>query len=218
MPQVTRIFLCRHAHPDNPNRVFYGHLPGFGLSARGVRQALGLGEYLASYPVQRFYASPLQRAQETAALAASRLPGKVPIDTREALVEAEFGKYLQGVTQRRALVVRPLMWVHLLRPGALKIDESVAAMAERVDGVCREALEACRGQVAVLVSHADPVKAVWNRHLGRPDWRFHFLDLPKGGFLELVYEDDRLVSIHPHQPVEAEPAGASIEVEQGRTA
>lgn len=204
MPQVTRIFLCRHAHPDNPRRVFYGHLPGFGLSARGVRQALGLGDHLASHPVQRFYASPLQRAQETAALAASRLPGKVPIETRDALLEAEFGKYLQGVPQGRAVFARPLMWVHLARPGALKIDESVAVMAERVDSVCREAVQTCRGQAAVLVSHADPVKAFWNRYLGRPDWRFHFLEVAKGGFLELVYEDDHLVTIHPHAPIEAD--------------
>lgn len=212
MPLVTRIFLCRHAHPDNPKRVFYGHLPGFGLSARGVRQALGLADYLASHPVRRFYASPLQRAQETAALAASRLPGKVPIETRDALVEAEFGRYLQGVSQGRAVFVRPLMWVHLARPGALKIDESVAALAERVDSVCREALDACRGQAAVLVSHADPVKAFWNRYLGRSDWRFHFLDVAKGSFLELVYEDDRLVTIHPHAPIEAEPPSAAIDV------
>jgi broad specificity phosphatase PhoE len=203
MAQVTRIFLCRHAHPANPGRVFYGHLPGFGLSPLGVRQALGLGDHLSRYPVQRIYASPLQRAQETASLAASRLGREVPIETREQLVEAQFGKYLQGVPQRRALVVRPLLWVHLVRPGALAIDEKVADLAARVDGVCREALAACRGQAAAVVSHADPVKAFWNRFLGRPDWRFHFLDLAKGGFLELVYEDDALVAIHPHAPVEA---------------
>lgn len=207
MAQVTRIFLCRHAHPDNPGRVFYGHLPGFGLSSRGVRQALGLGDHLSRYPLQRFYASPLQRTQETASLAASRLNREVAIDTRDELVEASFGKYLQGVPQGRAMIVRPLLWVHLVRPGALNFDESVAGLAGRVDRVCREALDACRGQAAALVSHADPVKAFWNRFLGRPDWRFHFLDLPKGGFLELVYEDDALVAIHPHAPIEVEPAG-----------
>lgn len=211
MTRVTRIFLCRHAHPDNPGRVFYGHLPGFGLSTRGVRQALGLGDHLSRYPVQRFYASPLQRAQETASLAASRLGRDVPIETRDQLVEASFGKYLQGVPQHRAVIVRPLLWVHLARPGALSFDESVAEMAARVDGVCREALDACRGEAAALVSHADPVKAFWNRFLRRPDWRFHFLNLSKGGFLELVYEDDVLVAIHPHAAVEVEPAWSQVE-------
>jgi broad specificity phosphatase PhoE len=204
MPETTRIFLCRHAHPDNPDHVFYGHLPGFGLSALGVRQALGLGDHLARYPVQRIYASPLQRAQETAALANSRLPKPVPVETREAIVEAAFGKYLEGVSQRSAIVRRPLLVVHLLRPGLLRRDESVAALAGRVEVVVREALADNRGRSAAVVSHADPIKAFWNVYLGHADWRFHFLDLAKGGFLELVYEGDDLVAIHPHGPVEAE--------------
>jgi broad specificity phosphatase PhoE len=205
MAPTTRIFLCRHAHPDNPEGVFYGHLPGFGLSPLGVRQALGLGEHLSRYPVRRIYASPLQRAQETASLAASRLAATVPIETREALVEAAFGKYLQGVPQRRAVIVRPLFWVHVVRPGALSFDEAVPELAARVDTVLREALDACRGEASAVVSHADPVKAFWNRFLGLPDWRFHLLKLPKGGFLELVYEGDRLVVIHPHPAIELQP-------------
>ena len=208
MPDTTRIFLCRHAHPDNPQGVFYGHLPGFGLSAKGVRQALGLGDHLSRYPVQRFYASPLQRAQETAALANSRLPQELQIETRDALVEAAFGKYVQGVKQGRAPFVRPLFWVHMVRPGRLAIDETVGALAERVGSVVREALQANRGRAAALISHADPIKAFWNIYLGHPDWRFHFLDLGKGGFLELVYEGDDLVAIHPHAAIEATAVGA----------
>jgi broad specificity phosphatase PhoE len=214
MAVTTRIFLCRHAHPDNPGGVFYGHLPGFGLSSLGVRQALGLGDHLSHYPVRRIYASPLQRAQETASLAASRLGHEVPIETRDALVEAAFGKYLQGVPQRRAVIVRPLFWVHVVRPGALSFDESVPDLAARIDTVLREALEACRGEAAAVVSHADPVKAFWNQFLGLPDWRFHLLKLPKGGFLELVYEGDSLVVIHPHSPIETPPGAPLPGVEE----
>jgi len=206
---TTRVFLCRHAHPENPDGVFYGHLPGFGLSQLGRRQALGLGDHLARYPVRRFYASPLQRAQETAALASSRLPAEVPVETRDGLLEAAFGKYLQGVGQRRAVIVRPLFWVHLLRPGSLSFDETVPELAARVGDVVREAVDANRGAAAAVVSHADPVKAFWNQYLDRSQWRFHFLKLPKGGFLELVYEDDALVVIHPHAPALAVPAAAT---------
>ena len=212
MSDTTRIFLCRHAHPANPERVFYGHLPGFGLSTLGVRQALGLGDYLSGYPVRRIYASPLQRAQETATLANSRLPQEVPIETREALVEAAFGRYLQGTRQTRAVLTKPLFWVHLLRPGLVSFDEPVPEMARRVESVCREALAECRGQAAVLVSHADPIKSVWNGFLGRANWRFHTLKLAKGGFLELVYDGDRLVTIHAHDPTQgAAPAAVAVD-------
>jgi broad specificity phosphatase PhoE len=211
----TLIFLCRHAEPDNPAGVFYGHLPGFGLSSLGVRQALGLGDFLRDYPVQRFYSSPLLRALETARLAMSRLDREVPLEIRDDLVEAHFGKYIEGIKRWQVPIRRPLFFFHAVRPGLLPGDEPVAQMAERVDRVCQEALTACAGQAAVLVSHADPIKAFWNRYVGQADWRFHFLDLPKGGFMELEYEGRELRKITPHEPVLHDVPGPAGRVEAG---
>jgi broad specificity phosphatase PhoE len=204
----TLIFLCRHAQPENPEGVMYGHLPGFGLGAVGRQQALGLGDFLRDFPVRAFYASPLERAQATARLAISRLGHEVPLETRAELVEAEFGKYIEGVKRWQVPFRRPLFFVHTVSPGRLSFDETVPAMAERVERVCREAVEAAPGEAAVLVSHADPIKAFWNRFLGQADWRFHLLSLDKGGFLELEYEGDRLTAITPHDPILAEAPAA----------
>jgi broad specificity phosphatase PhoE len=201
MPTTTRVFLCRHAAPHNPEGVFYGHLPGFGLGPTGRRQAAGLGSFLLAYNVCKIYTSPLQRARETAELAASRQPNKVDIEVREELVEAEFGKYLQGVRRPEALYRRPLFLVHAVAPGALPFDEPVSEMAERVGRVVSEARRECEGRAAVIVSHADPIKAFWNQQLSRAPWRFHFLELPKGGFLELEYHDEALVRLTPHGPI-----------------
>ena len=197
----TLIFLCRHAHPENPEGVIYGHLPGFGLSARGKRQALGLGDFLRQYPVGAFYVSPLQRAQETARLAISQLGHKVPLHTRDDLLEAEFGKYIEGVKRWQVPFRRPLFFFHAISPGTLSFDEPVPEMAERVERVCREAVEATSGEAAVLVSHADPIKAFWNQFLGQSEWRFHLLELDKGGFLELEYDGDRLTAVTPHAAI-----------------
>ena len=204
----TTIFLCRHAQPENPDGVMYGHLPGFGLSNLGDRQAEGLGDFLRDYPVRAFYVSPLQRAQETARLAMARLGREVPQHTRDDLVEAAFGKYLEGVKRWQVPLRRPLFFVHAVRPGVLSFDETVPEMAERVDRVCKEALEATAGGAAVLVGHSDPIKAFWNRFLGQADWRFHLLELDKGGFLELEYDDARLVAITPHTALVAESPAA----------
>ncbi len=197
----TLIFLCRHARPENPEGVMYGHLPGFGLSSLGQRQAMGLGDFLRDYPVRAFYSSPLQRAQETAELAMSRLGHMVPLHTREDLVEGQFGKYIEGVKRWQVPFRRPLFLVHAISPGSLSFDESVNEMAERVDRVCREAVSETSGEAAVLVSHADPIRAFWNRFLGQSDWRFHLLELDKGGILELEYDGDRLTAITPHAAV-----------------
>jgi len=204
----TLIFLCRHAHPENPEGVIYGHLPGFGLSARGKRQALGLGDFLRQYPVGAFYVSPLQRAQETARLAISQLGHEVPLHTRDDLVEAEFGKYIEGVKRWQVPFRRPLFFFHAISPGTLPFDEPVPEMAERVERVCREAVEATSGEAAVLVSHADPIKAFWNQFLGQSEWRFHLLELDKGGFLELEYDGDRLTAVTPHAAILAEAPAA----------
>ena len=204
----TLIFLCRHAHPENPEGVIYGHLPGFGLSARGKRQALGLGDFLRQYQVGAFYVSPLQRAQETARLAISQLGHEVPLHTRDDLVEAEFGKYIEGVKRWQVPFRRPLFFFHAISPGTLPFDEPVPEMAERVERVCREAVEATSGEAAVLVSHADPIKAFWNQFLGQSEWRFHFLELDKGGFLELEYDGDRLTAVTPHAAILAEAPAA----------
>ena len=201
MPDTTRIFLCRHASPENPEGVFYGHLPGFGLSSQGRRQALGLGSFLSAYPIRRIYASPLERATETAELAASRLSPPPPIEVREDLVETAWGRYIQGVPRPQAPFRRPLFFVHMVAPGWLPADEKVAAMAERIGRVCAEAVASCRGEAAALISHSDPIKAFWNGFLDRPDWRFHMLPLPKGGLIELEYSGDTLAAFTPHQPI-----------------
>jgi broad specificity phosphatase PhoE len=71
----TTIHLVRHGEVHNPQRVFYGRLPNFGLSDRGQKQAAGAARYLAAKPLAVIYASPQQRAQETAAILAAQHPG-----------------------------------------------------------------------------------------------------------------------------------------------
>ncbi|MHB8507241.1 MAG: histidine phosphatase family protein [Candidatus Dormibacteria bacterium] len=202
MTQST-VYLCRHADPDNPRGVFYGHLPGFGLGERGRRQARGLGQWLADKSIGQVYVSPLQRARETAQLAAAGITPTPPEAVRQELLETRFGLYIQGIRRPEVVFRRPLFFLHLLRPGLLTIDESVGELAARVLKVCTEAALATPGGAALVVSHSDPIKALWNRHLGRADWRFHSLKLDKGSSLELRFEDGTLKSAVYHPPREA---------------
>lgn len=69
MPATT-IHFVRHGEVDNPNHVLYERLPGFHLSARGVRMAKATAQYIATVPQMRgisaIYSSPLDRTRETA--------------------------------------------------------------------------------------------------------------------------------------------------------
>jgi broad specificity phosphatase PhoE len=72
---TTRISFVRHGEVDNPQQVFYGRLPGFGLSKEGHCQARAVAAALAKQPIAAIYASELQRARETAEEIRSGHPG-----------------------------------------------------------------------------------------------------------------------------------------------
>src|SRR5206468_5739217 len=84
-PAVSVVLGVRHAEVENPEGVLYGRLAGFHLSPAGREHAERVGALLASAPVSAVYASPLERAQETArALAA---PHRLDVIADERLVE-----------------------------------------------------------------------------------------------------------------------------------
>ncbi|TMC49841.1 MAG: histidine phosphatase family protein [Chloroflexi bacterium] len=218
MPGVrTRLYLVRHCDVHNPGRVLYGFLPGFGLSEKGVTQAHALGRHLAQQPppIAQIYTSPLQRARETAEILASHLDG-VPVVSTEELIEARFGRYLQGVQATQVPWRRPRWLVHMARPGLLQDDESVPEMAARVRAPLMRLLHDHPGRGGVCVSHGDPIQAFWVESDGRPNWSLHRLQCAKGGMLELDYENETLMSKTYRAPEElAAPASTARAVDAG---
>jgi broad specificity phosphatase PhoE len=200
-PVRTTLHLVRHCDVQNPEGVLYGHLPGFRLSEKGVRQAHALGEFFAARPVREIYASPLERAQQTAHIIASYLDS-VPVVTTPELVEARFGLYLQGIKPKDVPLRRPLWFVHMVWPGLLPNDESVAAMAGRVRAPLSRLLRDFPGQEGICVSHGDPIQAFWVESEMRHAYALHRLQCAKGGMLSLDYQDDKLVSRRYRPPGE----------------
>lgn len=197
----TTLHLVRHCDVHNPEGVLYGHLPGYRLSEKGVRQAHALGEHFAGRRVRQIYASPLERAQQTAHIIASYLDG-VSVVTTPELVEARFGLYLQGIRPKDVPLRRPLWFAHMVWPGVLPNDESVAAMAGRVRAPMQRLLRDFPGEEGICVSHGDPIQAFWVESEGRHAYALHRLQCAKGGVLSLEYEGDRLVGKQYHAPRE----------------
>ena len=191
MPEATRLYLARHCDVENPEHILYGHLPGFGLSRKGIEQANAMGRLLATTPVKQIYTSPLERATQTAGIVDSYLQD-VAVETTPDLVEAKFGLYVQGVHPRDIPWRRPLWWVHMVWPGLLPMDESVAEMAERVQRQLFRLLHEHPGDGGVCISHGDPIQAFWVQADGRPPYAVHRLQCAKGGMLVLDYIDENL--------------------------
>ena len=76
---TTRLSFVRHGEVQNPKRIFYGRLPGFGLSEAGRRQAYAAAESLRKAPLRALYTSELLRARETADIIQSAHAELVPI-------------------------------------------------------------------------------------------------------------------------------------------
>ena len=63
----TTVHVMRHGEVYNPEKVLYGRLPGYNLSDRGREQAQSAADWLAPKDITYVVASPLERAQQTAA-------------------------------------------------------------------------------------------------------------------------------------------------------
>lgn len=78
--------MVRHGEVHNPTGILYGRLPGFHLSATGAAQAAAVADALADRDIVAVIASPLQRAQETAAPIAAR--HDLAVETDPDLIES----------------------------------------------------------------------------------------------------------------------------------
>jgi broad specificity phosphatase PhoE len=213
----TRVYLARHCDVNNPEGVLYGHLPNFPLSEKGVRQAHDLGRRLAATSARQIYSSPLERATQTAEIISSHIPGST-ITLSDDLIEARFGRYLQGIRPAQVPRKRPLWMIHMIWPGLLPNDERVSDMATRVERPIRRLLDSHPGEGGVCVSHGDPIQAFWVRSEGRPAWALHRLQCAKGGMLELEYVEGMLTSTVYRPPSASDEATPRSQSEAGDVA
>lgn len=154
---MPRIHLVRHGHVHNPDKVLYGRLENFRLSDAGREMAAAVARRFAAdgVPVGRVVASPLQRAQETAAPIAAAFG--LSVDTDERLIEAWNlweGSPLQSGPKD---FIHPRNWWRLRNPWRPSWGEPYKEQAERMWAAIRDAAAATPDKDTVLVSHQLPI-------------------------------------------------------------
>ena len=199
MNERTIVHLLRHGEVHNPEKILYGRLPGYHLSEVGRKMADRAAEYFAARDVAAVIASPLERAQETAAPVAAA--HNLPVGTDERILESTsvfegraFGPDLKALRHPRA-------WSHLRNPFRPSWGEAYAVVAQRMHAAAAAARDAVRGREAVLVSHQLPIwvarLAAENRRLWHDPRR---RECALASVTSLTYDGDRIVSVDYTEP------------------
>ena len=202
MADQTRVHLVRHGEVHNPSGVLYGRLPGFQLSEKGRAQADAVAEALAERDIVAVVASPLQRAQETAAPIAAQ--HGLPVDTDPDLIES--ANFFEGrrVGPGDGAWRDPRFWWQLRNPFTPSWGEPYAEIAARMTTAVDKARARGTGQEVVCVSHQLPVWTLRLHLSGRRLWHDpRRRECALGSITTLVYDGDRLVDIEYMQPAGA---------------
>ena len=186
------VHLVRHGEVENPKGVIYGRMPGYHLSERGRKQAEAAADRLADADLGVLWASPLERAQETAQAIGSRHPG-IEIVTDERIIES--GTTVEGVGRSAMAFLRsPRHWWHFRNPWGPSWGESFNDIRARMMAAIEDAVEQAGGKEVAVVSHQTPV-LVARLALARrrvPPW-MSFTPCGTGSVTTLVLQDGKVL-------------------------
>ena len=163
----TLVLLVRHAVTPTTGVKLPGRAPGLHLSDEGRRQADVAAARVGKLPkVAAVYASPLERARETA-LPIARTRG-LAVRIERDLSELDIGDWT-GLSLKRAS--RKPEWTIIQRhPSGFRFPggESFPEMQTRMTAALARLVARHPGEIIAAVSHADPIKAAVAQALGTP--------------------------------------------------
>ena len=193
------VHLMRHGEVHNPAGLLYGRLPGYHLSELGREMAERVAAHLAPRDVTYVVASPLERAQETAAPIAKARGLDVSVDDR--LIEA--ANVFEGKTfgVGDGALRRPSNWKYLVNPFKPSWGEPYVDQARRMLAALAAARDAARGHEAVCVSHQLPIWVVRSFAERRRLWHDpRRRQCTLASLTTFTYHGDRLVSVGYTEP------------------
>jgi probable phosphomutase (TIGR03848 family) len=161
----TLLLLVRHGQTPTTGATLPGRARGLHLAEAGIAQAGAVATRIAGLEgVAAVYASPLERTRETAKPIARALGLKVV--SEKGLLECDFGEWTGA---KLADLRKKPEWSTVQRyPSGFRFPggESFPEMQQRMVSTLDRLAERHRGATAVVVSHADPIKAAVAHALG----------------------------------------------------
>jgi probable phosphomutase (TIGR03848 family) len=164
-PSSTLILMVRHGQTPTTGTSLPGRAPGLHLAETGQQQAEAVAARIAELDrVDAIYASPLERARETAAPIGKARRLKVGID--KGLLECDFGDWTGSLL--KDLMKLPEWQTVQKFPSGFRFPngESFTDMQSRMVNTLDRLRAVHPGGVVVVVSHADPIKAAVAQAMG----------------------------------------------------
>lgn len=159
------MLLVRHGQTPTTGAVLPGRAKGLHLADAGRQQAERVAQRIAELKtVDAVYASPLERARETAAPIAAARGLKVQVE--RGLLECDFGEWTGA--ELKSLMKLPEWQTVQRAPSTFRFPggESFTEMQSRIVGAVDRLRARHPGGTIVCVSHADPIKALVAHAMG----------------------------------------------------
>lgn len=167
---ASLVHLVRHGEVHNPDGVLYGRLPGYHLSGLGHRMAAAAAASVKAEGrrVTRLVASPLERAQESAAPFSELFD--LHIETDDRLIEPT--NRFEGRTFEFGpqVILRPQSWPWVVNPFRPSWGEAYRSIADRMLAAIEDAWSGTESGDVVLVSHQLPIWTATNELSSRRLW------------------------------------------------
>ena len=164
-PKSTLIIMVRHGKTPSTGKLLPGRAKGLHLSDIGKQEANDVAERLGKLKnVTAIYASPLERARETAAPTAKLLNQKVIIE--KGLLECDFGDW---TGKELSKLMKLPEWSTVQRaPSTFRFPngESFTQMQTRMTSTLDALRVKHSGGTVICFSHADPIKAAVAHAMG----------------------------------------------------
>lgn len=197
--ELTVVHVVRHGEVHNPDGVLYGRAPGYHLSELGRKMADRVAEHLAERDITHVVASPLERAQETAAPIAGAHGLDIATDRR--LIEAAniFEGKAFGIGD--GALRKPANWKYLTNPFRPSWGEPYVDQVVRMTAALAAARDAARGHEAVCVSHQLPIWVVRSYAERRRLWHDpRHRQCTLASVTSFTYRGDEIVSVGYAEP------------------
>jgi broad specificity phosphatase PhoE len=196
---LTVVHVMRHGEVHNPDGVLYGRRSGYHLSELGRKMADRVAEHLERRDIRHVVASPLERAQETAAPIAKTHGLDVAEDAR--LIEA--ANVFEGKTfgVGDGALRKPANWKYFSNPFKPSWGEPYIQQVVRMMAALDAAKDAARGHEAVCVSHQLPIWIARSYVERRRLWHDpRSRQCTLASLTSFTYEGDRIVSVGYSEP------------------